>query len=996
MQLPILGTDFFRHFRLVVDLAASQLLDTATMERFGPATTVDGSSLMANVMATPPAFRDLFSEFQDVANPTGSIPVSKHGVEHILETTGRPVTAKFRRLDPEKFQAAKSEFLKMEQEGIIQRSRSCWASPLHMVCKADGSWRPCGDYRRLNLVTAADKYPVPNMQDLSARLHGCKVFSKLDLRKGYYQIPMRPEDIPKTAVITPFGLWEFTRMPFGLKNAGQMFQRLMDRVGADMPFLFIYLDDILVASPDPELHKTHLCTILQRLHEFGLVLNLEKCELGRQAVDFLGHRISADGVVPLLKHVEAIQEYPRPTDMRSLQSFLGLVNFYRRFVPAAAMILRPLTDDLRGSGKSRLSWTIGMEAAFLNAKQAVCRAASLAHPDPAAPLSLAVDASDSHVGGVLQQLTANGLQPLSFFSAKLSPAKNKYSAFDRELLAAYLAVRHFRFLLEAREFHILTDHKPLTYALNRVSEPWSARQQRHLSYLAEFTADIRHVAGKDNVVADALSRLAPVPAASEAGRPVSSSPNGGRPDPGGNVPPSTPHHQTETSTPSAAVGRPSGGLDLTRLAQAQKHCPEMLEDAMIFSLHVTPFQVDGEVLYCDVSSGAVRPLVPVQNRFSVFQQIHSIAHAGARATQRLISARFEWPKMASDIRGWVRDCQHCARAKVHKHTHSRPHSITVPRRKFAHMHVDLVGPFPTSCEGYTHLFTIVDRTTRWAEAVPVSGTSVRDCAEAFFRGWVSRFGVPDQLTSDRGAQFTSEVWASLCSRLGICHLLTSAYHPQSNGLVECFHRQLKDALRARLAGVQWVEHLPWVLLGLRAAPKEDSNISSAEMVYGLPLTLPGEMCSPPEVTSQEIVERIRSAATSFTPLPTRPTGVEDGPTSVTEALMKATHVYVLRGGVVPSLAPRYQGPYLVISRGDKCFQLSVGDKVETVSIDRLKPHTGSGPVQAAQPPRRGRPPAPGVQTAQPADPVANSPSWAAVVARGCGQPPSSPASILPK
>jgi hypothetical protein len=222
-------------------------------------------------------------------------------------------------------------------------------------------------------------------------------------------------------------------------------------------------------------------------------------------------------------------------------------------------------------------------------------------------------------------MTSNGPQPLSFFSAKLSPAERKYSAFDRELLAAYLAVRHFRFLLEAKEFYILTDHKPLTYALHRVSEPWSARQQRHLSYLAEFTADVRHVAGKDNVVADALSRPTAVPC-------DLSSSSGGRPVPGRNVPPSTPHHQTESSPPSGKRACSGTGLDFKRLAQAQSACPGFLEDTLVSSLQVTPFQVDGELLYCDVSSGAVRPLVPVKNRFSVFQQIHGIAHAGVKAT----------------------------------------------------------------------------------------------------------------------------------------------------------------------------------------------------------------------------------------------------------------------------------------------------------------------------------------------------------------------------
>jgi cleavage and polyadenylation specificity factor subunit 1 len=183
VKFPILGTDFLRHQGLVVDLAAGRLIQPTTLQLFASASSLAGSTgLLASVQATPEPFRSLFCEFQDVAGSSGTLPPVKHSVEHVIETAGRPVTAKFRRLDAGKLLAAKTEFLKMESEGIIQRSSSCWASPLHMVRKADGSWRPCGDYRHLNLITTPDKYPVPNIQDLSTRLHGCRVFSKLDLR----------------------------------------------------------------------------------------------------------------------------------------------------------------------------------------------------------------------------------------------------------------------------------------------------------------------------------------------------------------------------------------------------------------------------------------------------------------------------------------------------------------------------------------------------------------------------------------------------------------------------------------------------------------------------------------------------------------------------------------------------------------------------------------------------------------------------------------------
>ena len=214
-------------------------------------------------------------DFPDVVNPSKQLPKAVHDVQHHIKTVGPPLSSRFRRLEGSKLQAARAEFDQMEKDGIVRHSTSLWASPLHMVPKKDGSWRPCGDFRRLNLVTEPDRYPLPNMLDFADRLSGCTVFSKIDLRKGYWQVPVHPDDIPKTAVITPFGLYEFLRMAFGLRNAGASFQRMMDRVIRGLWFVYCYLDDLRVASRSPEEHITHLRILfLQRLQQFGLVINL--------------------------------------------------------------------------------------------------------------------------------------------------------------------------------------------------------------------------------------------------------------------------------------------------------------------------------------------------------------------------------------------------------------------------------------------------------------------------------------------------------------------------------------------------------------------------------------------------------------------------------------------------------------------------------------------------------------------------------------------------
>ena len=402
---------------------------------------------------------------------------------------------------------------------------------------------------------------------------------------------------------------------------------------------------------------------------------------------------------------------------------------------------------------------------------------------------------------------------------------------------------------------------------------------------------------------------------------------------------------------AAGTAEESSVIDFAAIAAAQRCCAETQDAASSSTLRIRVVTVEGVNLLCDISTGRVRPLVPLPHRRMVFAAIHALAHGGTRATRRNISSRFVWRGMSKDIAAWCKECQSCHRGKTLKHVKTAVQPIAVPDKRFSHLHVDLVGPLPPSQEGYTHLLTIIDRSTRWVEAVPMASTTAAACADAVVRHWIARFGVPEVIVSDRGPQFTSAIWAELCRLLGVRHRLTTAYHPQSNGLVERFHRQLKDALRSRECGAAWVAHLPWVLLGLRTAPKEDSGLSSAELVYGTPLELPGQPCI------DGPVPQVGGAAlpTVFRPLQTR-LQPADTVEQVPKELEGATHVYVRRGAASSPLTPPYEGPYVVRRRRPKTFDIFVGGKLETVSVDRLKLHRGSAAVSPAAPPRRGRPP----------------------------------------
>ncbi|GFT32191.1 retrovirus-related Pol polyprotein from transposon 17.6 [Trichonephila clavipes] len=725
---PIIGADFLKHFNLLIDLKKK-------------------------------------------SNPSLISKSALHGTVHHIITTGPPVTARPRRLHPKLYDAVKVEFEFLLAQGIIRPSKSPWSSPLHVVPKSDSTVIPVGDYRQLNSVTEFDSYLMPYLNDFAHALHGKKIFSKIDIFKAFHQIPIAECDIPKTAVTTPWGLYEYTHLCFGLVNAPQTFMRFMHEVLRGLPFCFVYLDDILCYSVNAEEHRSHLRTIFQRLSSYGLKLNISKCVFGVTELIFLGHLITPDGIKPLPDKVQAVLDYKQPET---------------------------------------------------RCKQALADAALLAHPSPSAPLAFHEDASDYAIGDALHQVVDSELQPLAFFSRKLTSSEKSYSAYNRELLAIYSAIRHFRYMLEARDFTVFTDHKPLTYAFRQKSDKCSPRQIRQLDFISQFTTNIVHISGSDNIAANVLSRV-------------------------------------------SAITFPSQ-IDYDCIAETQQTDQELhtlIASGTSLELKKVTFPNSSTEIMCDLSTGTARPYIPKQHRQDVFSAMHNLSHPGIRRSVHLMKQRFVWPSISSDVAKWARHCLACQKSKIHRHTRSPLSSFQEPSQRFDHVHLDPIGPLPPS-NGYTYCLTMIDHFSKWPEAQPLKDITAE--AVTFFSPWVSRFGTPAILTTNRGKQFESSLFKALSKLLGVQKCRTTGYHPQAHGMIEELHRPLKSAIKCH-ATERWTV-LPIILLGLRVSLKEDILCTPAELVFGTTIRLPGEMfdsSKPDDVVN--FVSKLKSHMQSLHPKP---------------------------------------------------------------------------------------------------------------------------------
>ncbi|KAL4009381.1 hypothetical protein ACER0C_003233 [Sarotherodon galilaeus] len=665
--------------------------------------------------------------------------------------------------------------------GLIRPSSSPVAAGFFFVTKKDKSLRPCIDYRSLNSITVKNKYPLPLLSSAFELLQGATIFTKLDLRNAYHLVRIREGDEWKSAFNTHLGHFEYLVMPFGLTNAPAVFQALVNDVLRDFidHFVFIYLDNILIFSHSVADHQRHVRQVLQRLLENRLFVKGEKCEFHVSTVAFLGHVIDHGNLKTDPAKVQAVVDWPTPSNRRQLQSFLGFANFYRRFVRDYSKLALPLTRLT--SPKVPFRWDELAQRAFAHLKDRFASAPILVQPDLNLQFIVEVDASDAGVEAVLSQRQGGKLHPCAYFSRRLSSAESNYDVGDRELLAIKLALEEWRHWLEGagQPFVVWTDHKNLEYI--RAAKRLNARQARWALFFTRFQFTITYRPGSRNVKPDALSRQF-----AASGDAVRDSP---------------------ILPPTCVIGALTWEIE-SAIREAQRTEPDPVTGPP--GLLFVPSSVRSRVLHWAHTA-----------RFT--------CHPGVHRTITFLQRFAWWPSLAKDVREYISACSTCAQNKsVHQPPSGLLQPLPTPSHPWSHIAVDFIT-------GNTVILTIVDRFSKAAHFValpklPTALETARLLTDHVFR----LHGIPTDIVSDRGPQFTSRVWKEFCSALGAQVSLSSGFHPQTNGQTERANQELEAALRCLVSTNQstWSEQLSWIEYAHNSLTSSATGVSPFEVSMG--------------------------------------------------------------------------------------------------------------------------------------------------------------------
>ena len=772
-------------------------------------------------------------------------------VKHTIEVrNSRPIVQRPYRKTAEQERIIEEMCEQFHHNNIIRPSQSPWASPIVLQRKKDNTWRFCIDYRKLNEVTEKDNYPLPRIQEIFDALNGSKCFSKLDFHGGYHQVLIDEFDKQKTAFVTRDKLWEYNVMPQGIKNCPPTFQRIVNKLLGRLQWhcALAYIDDIIIYSRSMSEHFHHLEQVLSLLHHANFRLNPSKCEFLQTKIKFLGHVINEDGITPCPEKVRAISDIPTPNNIKAATSFVKMAEYYRNHIPNFSTLAQPLFDLTKKNAK--FIWNNEQQQSFDKIKQLLTTEPLLQFPDSNVPFIIQVDASNQGIGAVLMQDHGPGEKPIAFMSQKLNKQQRNWNATEKECFAIVSSIRKWDHYIAGREFIVRTDHHALCW-LNRKYNS-NPKLNRWRMALQDYLFRIEHVKGTKNCVPDCLSRYPVDPphdddneiqqhstaTQTEDEYPIVGAITTRRMHYDLPLKPSdststTPQvtKQTDHSTAIKSVQQQDSPVGTTdqRVDVLSKKLPNPINEIKVFTneqlknyqqqdISITkiienidkkPFNheysfVDG-MLYRNVKrfNGFIKvPVVPKSKVKDILLAYHNSsingAHMGKDRTYYKIRDRYYWPRMYQEIAQHIKACPNCSMNKVSRRKpdgHLNP--VNPPQGVWENLSMDFMGPItPQSSTGNKYILVITDLFSKFVVAKATRDNTALSAAKVLVEDVILKYGTPNQLLTDNGSHFTSELFNGITSLCGICHLYTTPYNPKANGVCERFNSTMCDSLAA--------------------------------------------------------------------------------------------------------------------------------------------------------------------------------------------------------
>lgn len=814
-----------------------------------------------------------------------SSPKGNTWVEHKIKLKhNEPVKQKYYPRNP-KLQAKIDEHVdKMLEEDVIEESSSPYSSPVVLARKDNGEYRFCIDFRKINEISEKDAYPLPQIDDTLEKLKKGNYFSKFDLKDGYWNVKLSEDSKPATAFTVPGrGLYQFRVMPFGLHSSGATFQRLLDKViGPAMePHAYVYLDDIILCSATFEEHLQHLREIFKRIREAGLRINKKKCEFGKPEVEYLGHRVTKDGIKMNEGKIEAIKGLKAPENIKDLRRFMGMTSWYRKFIPKYSEIMSPMIELLKKDKK--FSWSKEQENAFQRIKEIVSEDPVLAKVNFSEAFILKTDASDVGLGAVLMQEVDGVERAIMYASRSLLPAETRYTTSEKECLAVVWGIRKMRAFLEGYYFTVVTDHQALKW-LNSVKNP-SGRLARWALELQQYDFEIKYNNGKQNVVADELSR-----------------------------------------NPVYATDSEEGDWYKKKLREINRN-PEENED----------YRIQENKLYKKITNTAYgvklnpesewKLCAPKQERDTILRENHDepkAGHLGTSKTLTRVAQRYYWPGMFRDVAKYVRKCITCQTHKPSQERRPGLMHIRNAEQPWEIVSTDLIGPLPRSSQGYNWIIVFHDKFSKWTEIRPLRTATSNTVSKALKECIIMRYGCPKALLTDNGKQFTSKQFENELQKYGIDHRLTAPYTPQSNP-TERVNRTLETMIATYVSTnhKKWDEYLSELNFAINTSKQESTRYTPAFLLFGRELRIPGDKNRLPtpsirdkEKTEElyELVRTYQNKASTHQKHHYDKQRREWGPRINDLVLKRDFPLSDASKSFCAKLAPKYIGPYKIIEQ----------------------------------------------------------------------------------